>query len=93
MCVYPLSFVVDKMGVSFDEAATAQAAIEDNLLKDPNIISIGVVEEVVDTGEKTGNYVVQVGIVSSEVYQSALENGAQPIPDEYVLTPWRSTHP
>ena len=43
----------------------AQAATEDNLYNDPNI-AIGVADLVKDKGEKTGYYVVQVEIVSSE---------------------------
>jgi len=70
----------------FKPAKQAQATLEDALLKDPNVVSVGVVEEVDDIGQKTGDYVVQVGIVSSEVYQNSLNKGSQTIPSEYVLS-------
>lgn len=75
------------MGISYEEAAQAQAALEDELLKDPNVVSVGVVEEFNDVAEKTGNYVVQVGIISSEIYQNSLSKGSQTIPNEYILPP------
>ncbi len=75
------------MGISYDEAVAAQARIEDELLKDPNVASVGVVEEVNDLGQKTGNYIIQVGVISVEAYRSTLKHGQSIIPQEYVLQP------
>jgi len=75
------------MIVTYEEATRAQKEIEDGLLEDPNIVSVGVVEEIDKLGKKTGNYVIQVGIVSSEIYQHSLNKIEKSIPEEYELLP------
>jgi hypothetical protein len=80
------------MGISYDEAVRAQKAIEDNLLKDPNIVSIGVVEEIDEFGRKTGDYAIKVGVISAEVYQNALRHGESIIPGAYKLESKDATH-
>jgi len=74
------------MGISYDEALMAQRAIEDKLLDDPNVVSIGVVEEKDAFGQKTGDYAIRVGVISAEVYQQALNHGQSIIPSEYRLS-------
>lgn len=71
--------------ITYDEAVKAQALIEDKLLLDPNVVSIGVVEETDNLGQKTGNYVVQVGVTSTEIYTSNLHHGQSVIPEECVI--------
>lgn len=73
------------MGISYEEAVMAQANIEDELLKDPNVVSVGVIEEIDDLGQKTGNYVIQVGVISIETYQNTIKHGKSVIPPEYIL--------
>jgi len=63
--------------ISYSDARQAKEELSDKLLgKDPNVVSIATVEEVNASGHKTGNYVVEVGVISS------LKHGIQ---DEYVL--------
>ncbi|MDO8954986.1 MAG: hypothetical protein Q7V63_09075 [Gammaproteobacteria bacterium] len=75
------------MGVSFEDALTAQAKIEDKLMCDPNVVSIGVIAETNELGEKTGDYAIQVGVISSEIYASSVRHGGSVIPDKYVIKP------
>jgi hypothetical protein len=76
---------VEKMGISFEDALKAQKAIEDKLLKDPNVVSIGVFEETNHLGQKSGNYSIKVGVISAELYQNTLEHGESIIPREYTF--------
>lgn len=73
------------MGISYEDALRAQAEIEDKLLEDPNVVSVDVVEETDDLGRSTGNYVVQVGIISTESYRNALKHNQSLIPAEHIL--------
>lgn len=73
------------MGISYEEAVKAQIEIEDQLLEDPNVVSIGVAEEMNDLGQRTGNYLIQVGVISVENYTNALKHGKSVIPTEYIL--------
>ncbi len=73
------------MVISYEEALKAQRTIEDKLLEDPNIVSIGVVEETDNFGKKTGDYAIEVGITSAEIYQNALNHRHSIIPQEYPL--------
>lgn len=59
------------MCASYNEAVKAQKEIEDKLLKDPNVVSVGVVAEVNSSDKPTGSYVVQVGVISINIYQNA----------------------
>ena len=54
---------------------------------DPNVVSIGVVEETSNLGKKTGNYIIQVGVTSTEVYISNLQHDQSIIPKEYIIHP------
>lgn len=74
--------------ISYEDAVQAQKEIEDSLLKDPNVVSIGVIKETAACGKKTGNYVIEVGVMSlpgEKVYSTFAEHGRSTIPDEYVL--------
>lgn len=71
-----LPVLYNKAAVSYGDAARAKAAIEDNLLKDPNVVSICTVDELNADGHKTGNCVVEVGVISSENHT---------IMDQYLL--------
>lgn len=80
------------MAISYEEALKAQRAIEDQLLEDPNVVSVGVVEETDNFGRKTGNYAIKVGVISAEIYQNALNHGESIIPQEYILRSKEGTH-
>ena len=73
------------MGISYDEAVKAQAEIEDILMEDPNIVSVGVIADTDGFGRHTGNYAIKVGVISIEAYQNALKNGRSTIPSEHIL--------
>jgi hypothetical protein len=73
------------MGVTYEDAVKAQQELEEKILRDPNVVSIGVIAETNELGEKTGDYVVKVGIISTEDYQSSLAHGDSLIPQEYKL--------
>jgi hypothetical protein len=73
------------MGITYEEALKAQKAIEDKLLLDSNIVSIGVVEELNWQGEKSGNFIIKVGVISFETYQHALAHGESSIPNEITF--------
>jgi hypothetical protein len=75
------------MGVSYEEAVKAQTEIEDRLLDDPNVVSVGVIKEINDLGQKTGDYIIQVGVVSVETYLNTVRHGKSIIPKEYILPP------
>ena len=75
------------MGISFADALKAQAIIEGKLLCDPNVVSIGVIAETNELGEKTGDYAIQVGVVSSEIYANSVSHGDCVIPNKYVIKP------
>ena len=51
------------MTISYEEAVKAQAQIEDKLLADPNVVSIGVIEATDSLGRQTGNHLIQVGVL------------------------------
>jgi hypothetical protein len=80
------------MTISFEEALKAQKDIEDTLLKDPNVVSVGVVEELNRLGQKTGNFAIKVGVISAEVYQNALDHGESIIPSEYKIYSSNGSH-
>jgi hypothetical protein len=69
------------MGITYEEALQAQAELEDELLEDPNIVSIGVVAETDSLGLNTGNYLLQVGVISMD--------GQSLIPLEHILSSGR----
>jgi|GEM_PF-1604732 len=73
------------MGVSYEEAVKAQQQIEDKLLQDPNVVSIGVVAELDKLGQPTGDYAIQVGVISVENFRRAKKHGESLIPSEYLL--------
>ena len=75
------------MGISYEDAVKAQRAIEEKLMEDPNVVSIGVVEETDELGQKTGDFSIEVGIKSLEVYQNSLKQGKSLIPPEYTIHP------
>ena len=74
------------MGITYEEAVKAQSLCEEQLLQDPNVLSVGVVAETTELGEATGNYVIQVGVSSIEEYRNTLRHGDSMIPKEYILT-------
>lgn len=57
------------MGISYKDALAAQEEYEDQLLEDPNVISVSVVAETNELGEATGDFILQVGVISFEEYQ------------------------
>tara|TARA_B100000508_G_C11462680_1_gene279996 strand:- start:329 stop:1684 length:1356 start_codon:yes stop_codon:yes gene_type:complete len=73
------------MGVSYEDAVSAQEELEAKVFADPNVVSIGVVAEVNELGEQTGNYAVQIGVVSIDIYARAQKCGQSSIPTEFLL--------
>ncbi len=73
-----------KMKTTYKDALKAQKLIEDKLLQNPNISSVGIAEETDLLGKKTGNYALKVGIVSLESYQNTIDHYLQ-IPREHVI--------
>lgn len=73
------------MGVSYEDAIKAQTELEDKMFSDPNVVSVGVVAETNEFGEKTGDYAVQVGVISVDVYARAKKHGQSAIPAEFLL--------
>lgn len=71
--------------ITYDEAVKAQSELEDKLLEDPNVVSVGVVAETNELAEKTGSYIIKVGVISSEEYQNSVIHGESLIPMEYEL--------
>lgn len=71
--------------ITYKEAATAQKEFEDLLLQDPNIVSIGVIAEKDDLGKPTGNYVVEVGVISLQVHERSLQLRKSVIPTQYRI--------
>lgn len=72
------------MGITYEEAVKAQAQIEETLLEDPNVVSIGVTAETDDLGQATGNYIIQVGVISLETYLNSRKRGQSTIPEECI---------
>lgn len=73
------------MGISYNEARQAQIKIEDQLFEDPNVVAVGVVAEVDTQGFKTGDYILEVGVVSIKDYWQAVVNNKSTIPLEYTV--------
>ena len=73
------------MTITYDDAVKAQSKIEDKLLEDPNIVSVGVIAEKNELGESTDSYIIKVGVISSEEYQNSICHGESLIPTEYIL--------
>ncbi len=73
------------MGVTYEDAVKAQIELEDAVLADPNVVSVGVIAETNSYGEMTGDYAVQVGVVSIDAYLSAKKYGHSSIPSEFLL--------
>lgn len=73
------------MGISYEEAIKAQEGLEEKILIDPNVVSIGVVEERDHHGQSTGDFTVQVGVISLEVYKQSIKHGDSIIPHEYLI--------
>lgn len=74
------------MGITtYEDAVKAQAELEDQILADPNVVSVGVIAETNEQGEKTGSYIIKVGVISQEDYQNSLAHGESLIPREYKL--------
>jgi hypothetical protein len=80
------------MSISHEEALDAQRSLEDKLLQDSNIVSIGVVKETDHFGQKTGDYIIKVGIISAEIYQNALKHNQSIIPREFRLCSKDDSH-
>ncbi len=74
------------MSVTYEEAEQAQKAYEDVLLLDPNVLSIGVVAESDGFGNKTGDFIVQIGVASIDAYNQSLKHGTSVIPKELLIT-------
>lgn len=73
------------MGISYEDAVLAQEELEVKILADPNVVSIGVIAETNELGEPTGDYAVQVGVISIETYVRAQKCGQSSIPTEFLL--------
>lgn len=73
------------MTISYKEAIKAKDGLEEKILDDPNVVSIGVVEERDNLGQSTGDFAVQVGVNSLDVYKQSLTRGDSIIPHEYLL--------
>lgn len=73
------------MGITYKDAVRAQEEIEDTILADPNVVSVGVVAETDEYGKATGDYAVQVGVLSIDAYLRAEKQGHTGIPSEYLL--------
>ncbi len=73
------------MKIEYEDAVKVQRQIEDVLLKNPNVVSIGVRAEIDNFGQKTRNYVIQVGVESSKAYWSDQKSGRFVIPEKYRL--------
>lgn len=73
------------MGITYEDAVLAQEELEAKILADPNVVSIGVVAETNDIGEPTGDYAVQVGVLSIDAYLRAQQQGQSAIPTEFLL--------
>jgi hypothetical protein len=73
------------MRISYEEAVLAHKELEIKILADPNVVSIGVVAETNELGEQTGDYAVQVGVISIEAYARAQKCGQSSIPTEFLL--------
>lgn len=56
---------------SYEEVKKYKDEIENDLLKDPNVTSVGTVAQINAMGEKTGRYVIQVGVIADKEYPLA----------------------
>lgn len=74
------------MGITYEDAVKAKKEIRSKLLADPNVVSIGVVAEKNELGESTGNFAIQVGVISIEAYVRAQRQGQSSIPSELLLS-------
>jgi len=72
------------MGITYNDAIKAQEELEEKILDDPNVVSIGVVAETNDLGEPTGDYAIQVGVISIDTCLRAQERGQSAIPKEVL---------
>jgi hypothetical protein len=75
------------MGITYEDAIKAKKEIRAKLLADPNIVSVGVIAETDEMGKPTGDYSIQVGVVSLEIYSRAQRHGQSVIPEEFILPP------
>lgn len=73
------------MGITYEDAVKAQTQIEDKILADPNVVSVGIIAETDEFGKSTGNYAVQVGVISIDSYLRAKKQGQSAIPTEFLL--------
>ncbi len=73
------------MPITFDEAVEAQAALERTIFHDPNVVSVGVIAERDQHGDKTDNYSLQVGVISSEALLQANDTGCATIPSKLPI--------
>ncbi len=73
------------MAITYEDAIKAQQEIEDKALLDPNVVSVGVVAERDAFGKQTGNYAVQVGVISIDAYSRTHDHGESVIPDEVLI--------
>lgn len=71
--------------ITYEIAKKAKESCKHLLIKDPNIQSIGVVAITDESGMPTGEYAVEVGVESLEIYSAQLSHGDLHIPQEIVL--------
>jgi len=71
--------------ISFEEAKIAKIKLKEEIFGDSNVVSMGIIEDVNNLGEKTGGYAIKIGIISAEVYRSSLNYGEKSIPREYAF--------
>lgn len=73
------------MGITYEDAIKAQMELEERILADPNVVSVGIIAETNELGEPTGDYAIQVGVISIDVYSRAQKKGQSSIPTEFLL--------
>lgn len=71
--------------ITYEIAKKAKESCKRLLIEDPNIQSVGVVAVTDDSGKLTGEYAVEVGVASLDIYTTQLRHGESRIPAEIVL--------
>ena len=73
------------MSITYIDAVKAQIELEEQIFADPNVVSVGVIAEIDELGESTGDYVIKVGVISVEEYKNSVSHENLLIPKEYML--------
>lgn len=79
------------MSVTYEDAVKASKELGANtFFSDPNVVHVGHAEEKNESGEPTGGYCIEVGVISIEAYRNMRARGETLFPERHIL---RSSKP